>query len=174
MIPAPAFAERLIPRIEMKQEETMSSLIRWSAHPTRDLLGIRDEVDRLFDSVFSGSRAPAAVRNEWAFAPPIDVEETREAFVIRADLPGVSQKDIKVSLIGDTLTLRGERKSGHEENTKSLHRVERTHGTFERTLKLGVAVRNDQVTANYRDGVLEINVPKADEAKVREIEVSVS
>ena len=148
----------------------MTSLIRWSANPARDLLGIRDEVDRLFDNVFQargdGGNWPAMI------APPVDIEETREEFIVRADLPGVNQKDVKVSLLGDVLTIRGERKE--ENKDRNLHRVERRYGSFERSFSLGVAVRADQVKASYRDGVLEIRIPKAEEAKVREIEVQVA
>jgi HSP20 family protein len=149
----------------------MTSLIRWSAHPARDLLGLRDDVDRLFEGVFE-SRGPRA---DWpGITPPVDIEETKDEFIVRADLPGVSQKDVKVSLLGDVLTIRGERKQAQETKGQNLHRVERRYGTFERSFSLGVAVRADQVKASYRDGVLEIHVPKAEEARVREIEVQVA
>jgi HSP20 family protein len=149
----------------------MASLIRWSTNPARDLLGIRDEVDRVFDSVFT-QRGNAAGNWPATIAPPVDVEETKDAFVVRADLPGVDQKDVKVSLLGDVLTIRGERKQDVQD--RNLHRVERRYGSFERSFSLGVPVRADQVKASYRDGVLEIHVPKAEEAKVREIEVQVA
>jgi len=148
----------------------MTSLIRWSANPARDLLGIRDEVDRVFDSVFTQGTGNGG--KPWGvMIAPVDVEETREEFVVRADLPGVNQKDVKVSLLGDVLTIRGERKQDTQD--RNLHRVERRYGSFERSFSLGVPVRADQVKASYRDGVLEIHVPKAEEAKVREIEVQV-
>jgi len=149
----------------------MTSLIRWSTNPARDLLGIRDEVDRLFDGMFQ-SRSNGNGTFNAMIAPPVDLEETREEFIVRADLPGVSQKDVKVSLLGDVLTIRGERKQ--ENQDRNLHRVERRYGSFERSFSLGVPVRADQVKASYRDGVLEIHVPKAEEAKVREIEVQVA
>ena len=150
----------------------MTHLIRWSPNPSRDLLGLRDEVDRLFDSAFQ-PRVPGV---DWpaAISPPVDIEETQDEFVVRADVPGVSQKDVKVSLHGDVLTIRGERRQAKETKTENLHRVERRYGTFERSFNLGVAVRADQVKANYRDGVLEIHVPKAEAAKVREIEIQVA
>jgi HSP20 family protein len=147
----------------------MASLIRWNPNPARDLLGLRDDVDRLFESVFQS-------RGDWptVFAPPVDIAETREEFVLRVDLPGVNQKDVKVSLLGDVLTIRGERKAIEQKNDDNLHRSERRYGSFERSFTLGVPVRSDQVKASYRDGVLEIHVPKAEEAKVREIEVQVA
>jgi len=151
----------------------MASLIRWSANPARDLLGIRDEVDRLFDNVFQ-SRVPTTRNGLAMWAPPVDIEETRDEFIVRADLPGVSSKDVKVSLLGDLLTVRGERKQTQESKDQNLHRVERRYGSFERLFRLGASVRADLVKASFRDGVLEIHVPKAEEARVREIEVQVA
>jgi HSP20 family protein len=93
--------------------------------------------------------------------------------VFRADLPGVNAKDVKITVSGDTLSLRGERKREDKKTEGSLHRIERSYGSFERSFTLGAPVRADQVRAAYRDGVLEIRVPKADEARAREIEVQV-
>ena len=150
----------------------MPSMIRWSVNPGRDLLGIRDDVDRLFASAF---HAPAQNVSRLAgITPPVDIEATQDEFVVRADLPGVAQQDVKVSLLGDVLTIRGERKQVQETTNQGLHRAERRYGSFERSFSLGVAVRADQVKANFRDGVLEIHVPKAEEARVREIEVQVA
>ena len=152
----------------------MTSLIRWNATPTRELLGFRDDVDRLFDSLLS---APAHGNGrQWlsTFVPALDVEETKDAFIVHMDLPGVSQNDVKVSLLGDVLTIRGERKQSEERKDRNVHRVERRYGTFERSITLGVSVRGDQVKANVRDGVLEIQIPKAEEARVREIDVQVA
>ena len=150
----------------------MTSIIRWSPRPARDLLGYRTDVDRLFDSLFTRA---ANGQREWlsAFVPALDVEETKDAFIVRADMPGVSPNDVKVSLLGDVLTIRGERKQQNDQQDRNRHRVERRYGTFERSITLGVPVRGDQVKANARDGVLEIHVPKAEEAKEREIDVQV-
>jgi HSP20 family protein len=108
------------------------------------------------------------------FTPAVDIEETADEFVIKADLPGVAQKDVKVNLMGDTLTIRGERRQESEKKDGSTHRTERIYGSFERTFRLGTPVRNDKVKAQYRDGVLEVRVPKAEEAKLREVEVEVA
>ena len=149
-------------------------LIRWSPaalSPLRDL-SAQDEFNRLFDGFFT----PGLTRGELAaaYAPAVDIEETPEAFVMRMDLPGVSQKDVKVTMTGDTLTIRGERKQEHKTQNGSRHRIERVHGTFERSFVLETPVRNDQVKAQVKDGVLEVRVPKAEEARVREIEVQVA
>jgi HSP20 family protein len=153
------------------RRRTVMTLIRWTPTRNTGLLDLRSEMDRLFDN-FVGTR-PAPTQGSDFISPPVDIEETPEAFVLRADLPGVSQKDVKVSFTGDTLVLRGERKRESEKHEGSLHRTERVHGAFERTFTLTAPVRGDQIKATYRDGVLEINVPKAEEARVREIEVQV-
>ena len=148
------------------------TLMRWSPLSTsRELVGIQDEVNRLFDGFFQRG----ALRGDLpsTFAPAVDIEENAEGFVLRADLPGVSQQDVKVSLMGDTLTIRGERKAETNESKGNYHRIERVSGRFERVFTLGSPVRADQIQARYRDGVLEITVPKAEEAKLREIEVKV-
>jgi HSP20 family protein len=148
------------------------TLMRWSPLTSpRDLIGIQDEVNRLLDNFYgrSPSRSDGMI-----FTPTVDIEETAEEFIIRADLPGVQQKDVKVSLMGDTLTIRGERRYDTNQKDGTVHRVERVYGSFERSFTLGAPVSNDKVKATYRDGVLEIRVPKAEEARMKEIEVQVT
>ena len=106
-----------------------------------------------------------------AFAPSLDLEESKDGFVIHVDVPGVSQNDVKVTLLGDTLSIRGERKQVEVQSDHQVHRSERRYGSFERSFRLGVPVRADGVTATVRDGVLEVRVPKAEEAKTREITI---
>jgi HSP20 family protein len=147
------------------------AIVRWTPafNPARDLVSMQEDVNRFVDSFFSnGRRGDAAL-----FTPTVDVEETAEGFVIKADLPGVSQKDVKVSLMGDTLVIRGERKSEKKSDEATPLRIERSYGMFERSFTLGAPVRSDQVKATYRDGVLEIHVPKAEEARLREIDIQV-
>jgi len=149
------------------------TLIRWNpVLPTvrRELPTLQEEVNRLFDGFWSGGPARADVA---AFTPAVDIEESADDFVVRVDLPGISQKDVKVNLMGDTLTIRGERKKENVRKDRNTHRTERTYGTFERTFTFGTPVKNEGIKAQYRDGVLEVVVPKAEEAKVREIEVQV-
>lgn len=151
------------------------TLIRWNPTlPTvgRELPSLQEEVNRLFDGFLTrgfprGDVAPT-------FTPAVDIEESADDFVLRADLPGISQKDVKVNLIGDTLTIRGERKQEEVRKDRNTRRVERSYGVFERSFTFGTPVKNDGIQARYRDGVLEIVVPKAEEAKVREIEVQVA
>lgn len=147
------------------------TLIRWTPARNLGLTDLRTEVDHLFDSFLNTRSLPT--RDADTVSPPVDIEETPEAFVLRADLPGVSPRDVKVSFAGDTLTLRAERKRESETREGSLQRTERYYGAFERSFSLTSPVRGDQIQATYRDGVLEIRVPKAEEAKVREIEIKV-
>ena len=143
-------------------------LTRWApARTGRELATIHDEFDRMLEDFFGSS----SVSKDLApmFAPPADIHETPEEFVLKMDVPGVASKDVKVSLTGDTLVIRGERKDEKTDGTR--HRIERVYGSFERSFQLGSRVRADQIKATYRDGVLEVHVPKAEEAKVREIEV---
>ncbi len=146
----------------------MNTLMRWNPllSTRRDLF--RNDFDQLFDSLVSGSGLPNS-----QFAPASDIHETAEAYVIRMDLPGVAQKDVKVTILGDTLAIRGERKLEQVHEKENLHYRERRSGSFERTFTLAAPVRADQVRASYRDGVLEVSVPKAEEAKTREIEIQV-
>jgi HSP20 family protein len=145
------------------------SLVRWI--PRRNVVALDTSLDRLFEDFFT----PAPFRSEWSsLSPAVDVEETPDAYVFRADLPGLSSKDVKVTVHNDTLTLRGERKREEKKSDGSLHRVERATGVFERSFTLGLPVRADQVKASYKDGVLEVHVPKAEEAKPRDIEVQIN
>jgi HSP20 family protein len=143
--------------------------MHWNRRDSGDLMSLRNQMDRLFDDFLS-----PPFRQDWAMTPPVDVEETSDGYVFRADLPGIDPKDVKITVHGDTLTLRGERKREEKKNDGSLYRVERSYGAFERAFTLGMPVRADQVKASYRNGVLEIHVPKAEEARQREIEVQVN
>ena len=147
------------------------SLIRWSPRPNgHALLSPYRAMDGLLDELLTSQSLRSGPSS---LTPPIDVEETPESYVFRADLPGVNAKDVKITVTGDTLTLKGERKREEHTSEGSLQRIERSYGSFERSFTLGTTVRPDQVRASYRDGVLEVRVPKADEARAREVEVQV-
>jgi HSP20 family protein len=150
-------------------------LIRWNPTPVaplHDLTRFEDEVNRLFDGVFT--RRAQLGDEQGMFSPAVDIDETPGEFVLRMDLPGVAPKDVKVSLLGDTLTIRGERRQENAAQGVHQHRLERVHGTFERSFTLGTPVGSDKVKAQYRDGVLEVHVPKAEESRTRDIEVQVN
>ncbi len=142
---------------------------RW--RPFRELSDIQTEMNRLFDSVFG---YPASVSTgERIWAPRCDMWETKDDVVLAFEVPGVAEKDVNVSITGDVLTVKGERRLQRELNEQSYHRLERAYGKFERTVQLPMAVQADKVRAHYRDGVLTITLPKADEVKPREIKIDI-
>lgn len=145
-------------------------LIRWTP-ASGPAFGLQDDIDRVFSGYFS--RTPQSADAASFLSPAVDIEETMDEYVLRADLPGMSQADVKVSLLGDVLTLRGERKRSESKQDATWRHSERSYGTFERTFKLTRSVSADRVSATYRDGVLEVHIPKAEEARMREIEVQV-
>ena len=126
-----------------------------------------DDIDTWFDTGFF-TEPP-----ERMWRPAIDVEEKDGTYLVRADLPGMSKKDIHVELRDGYLTLRGERKSEHEENKDNYHRIERTHGTFERSFRVPEGVTEKDIHAKYKDGVLELTIPapKVEEPKTTEVQV---
>jgi HSP20 family protein len=142
------------------------NLISWD--PFRDVSAMREDMERLFDSMVS--RYPRE-RVQAVWAPPVDVEETNDAMVVRAELPGMKREDIKVTVAEDTVTLSGERKYEIEQKNRTFHRVERAYGSFQRTIELPISVQGDKAQATYKAGVLELVLPKAERVKAREIAI---
>ena len=138
--------------------------------PMRELWKSQNRLDQMLDSFLGDSWSQ--VGHEWSgWAPQVDVEETPDAFKFHADLPGLNKKEISISVENHRLTIKGERKTEAEEKKSSFHRVERTYGAFCRSFQLPASVRSEEVEASYKDGVLEITVPKAEELKPRTIEI---
>ncbi|MEO0052870.1 MAG: Hsp20/alpha crystallin family protein [candidate division WOR-3 bacterium] len=136
--------------------------------PFREMVSLRDELDRLFDSVFG--RLPRE-RGETYWAPPLDIEETEDAIVVRTWLPGMNKEYIRVSLSGDTLTISGERKFESEKKNRTYYRQERIYGKFQRTVTLPAEVEGDKAKASYKAGVLELVLPKSEKSKAKEITI---
>jgi HSP20 family protein len=133
----------------------------------------RREMDRMFDDFFgSGAMRPAAAGWQ-AITPAVDIDETDKEMVVTAELPGVSDKDVEVSLAGDILTIKGEKKAEHEEKNGNATYMERRFGSFSRSLRLPFEVADEKVDARFKDGVLTIRLPKPAELQrsVRRIEV---
>jgi HSP20 family protein len=146
------------------------TIVRWE--PFRELNTLQSEMNRLFDSVFDaprGGNGGGALRR---WMPAMDLVETDEHFVLRADLPGLGEDDVKIEVEDSTLTVSGERKAEHEERGEGFHRLERAFGTFSRSLTLPKGVDADAVTANFERGVLEVRVPKPEQRKPRRIEIA--
>jgi len=142
------------------------NLMTWD--PIREMSTMREDMERLFDSMIG--RYPRE-REQALWAPAIDVEETNEAMVVRAELPGMKREDIKVKVAEDTITISGERKYESEQKDRTFHRIERAYGSFQRTIVLPVSVQGDKAAASYKAGVLELVLPKAERVKAREITV---
>jgi HSP20 family protein len=134
------------------------------------LTTLRDELDRLFD--FSMPSRDSGLFGGWT--PALDVYDEKDNFVVKLELPGLKKEDIDISLREGVLTVSGERKQEHEVKEGEAFRSERYFGRFQRSVTLPAMVDSSKVTANYKDGVLTIDLPKAEEAKPRQIEVSVS
>jgi len=147
------------------------SIMRW--RPRGDLLSIREEMNRLFDDFFSGwpEKRRGLLEGEWA--PSIDIAETEEELVVTAELPGVKQEEVDITIADDVLTLKGEKKEEKEVKEKNYHRIERNYGSFQRSISLPTSVQADKAKATYKDGILTINVPKVEEAKPKQIKISV-
>jgi HSP20 family protein len=139
-------------------------------------VAFRQEIDRLFDDVFAsfGGRSAFASGNGWqAVTPTIDVADGDKELVVTAELPGLDQKDFEVTLSGDLLTIKGEKKAEHEQHDGDAYYKERRFGAFSRSIRLPFAVGDEAVDARYDKGVLTVRVPKPAEAQrlVRHIDV---
>lgn len=137
---------------------------RWD--PFRDLSVLQDRINKIFNEQ-AGRSEPASTR---AWAPVVDILETESDLVVRAELPGLKQEDIDIEVTSESLSIKGERK--FEDAAKDQYlRVERPYGPFQRSFTIGVPVQPDKVKATYRDGVLEVNIPKAEEVKPKKIQI---
>jgi HSP20 family protein len=137
---------------------------RWSG-----VSEIQNEVNRLFDNFFG--RPVASGTRAWT--PPVDLYETKDDLVLTMEVPGVRDKDVSVSITGDLLSIKGERRFEHDVKEEQLLHMERAYGKFERLVQLPIPVQADKVKASYRDGVLEIRLPKTEEVKPKEIKVDI-
>jgi HSP20 family protein len=143
---------------------------RWE--PFRNAADIQTEVNRLFDNFFGRPANPSAQGGR-AWAPVVDMCETKDDLVLSVELPGVREKDVTVSITGDRLVIKGERRFEQEVKEQSFLHLERTYGKFERLIQLPMPVQSDKVKATYRDGVLEIRLPKVDAVKPKEIKIDI-
>jgi HSP20 family protein len=148
------------------------ALVRWE--PARELQTIQQEMNRLcgtfFDSPTAGMAANGSARR---WIPAIDLMEENEQFVLRADLPGVDENDVKVELEDNVLTISGERASEHEERKEGQYRIERASGRFVRSLTLPEGVDPEAIEAHFDKGVLEVRIPKPEQAGPRRVAIKV-
>ncbi len=134
------------------------------------LFSLQREVNRLFDDFFRGFdlRPLRTAEERWGgFSPKMDLEETEKEYRITAELPGMEEKDVEVLLAGNSITLKGEKKEEKEEKGKSFYHVERSYGTFQRTVPLPDGIDLKKVDADFKNGVLTVKLPKTSEAKTK-------
>jgi HSP20 family protein len=146
----------------------MLQITPWRTHRTALTHPRRD----LFQGFYTGfeSANPWVAEQEWL--PAFDVAETAEEVVVKAELPGVDVKDIDITLTDGLLTIKGEKQKEKEDKQEHYHRVERLYGSFSRSFGLPAGVKADAIDAKYKDGVLTVSLPKAEEVKPKRIEVS--
>lgn len=150
------------------------ALIRFRSYPqsldaSRELTDIQGQMNRLFDNFLGQPMGSAVTDRVWA--PAVDMYETKDAVVVSAELPGLNEKNIRLSITGDVLTIHGERQWNDERREASHYRQERWFGKFERMLSLPVPVETGQIKAIYREGVLTITLPKSEGVKSKEIKI---
>ncbi len=147
------------------------ALVRWN--PFHELEDMQTRLNRLFDeSPFQRSREGGTSLSAWS--PAVDVQETDNEYLIKADLPDVKKEDVKVALLEGALTIEGERQQEKEEKGKKFHKIEREYGKFVRRFVLPTEVDSSKVQAEFKNGVLNVHLPKAAVAKPKAIDVKVS
>lgn len=146
-------------------------IVRWE--PFEGLNGFHSRMNELFEEAFNRSR-PYLASGNGAWLPAVDILESKDGYLLRAELPGMRREDFNLEVKDGTLTLSGERKVDEAANGVQYHRVERTAGKFSRSFSLPQTVKSEEIKATYRDGILEIHVPKAEEAKPKQISISVN
>jgi HSP20 family protein len=140
--------------------------------PFREFDRMRKEMDRLWDSFFEGGlRRRSEGGGEWL--PSLDVSETKNELVVKAEVPGMDPKDIDISLSDGMLTIKGEKKQEKEEKEADYHLLERSYGAFTRSVQLPKEVQSEKINASYKNGILKITLPKSEEAKKKEIKIKV-
>jgi HSP20 family protein len=142
----------------------MATLVRWE--PFRELASLQSEMGRLF-----GGLAEGPMRTPQAWVPALDVWETEDALVYAFDLPGIQEEKISIEVSDDTLTVSAEREKQSEESGEGFYRFERRYGTFSRAVGLPQGADEAKIAAAYKDGVLEVRVPKPEQQKPRKIEL---
>jgi HSP20 family protein len=135
------------------------ALVRWD--PARELDSLQSEFNRLFDSFIGNGGRPDVRTRRWV--PAIDLVETDDHLVLKADLPGLSKDDVNIEVKDDVVTVSGERRAENEEKADGYYRVERAFGRFSRSLSLPHGVEADAIDAEFTDGVLEIRIPKPEQ-----------
>jgi HSP20 family protein len=154
------------------KKEAAMALVRWD--PFRELEEVSDRLNRMFarPATRTVNGKETMIVADWT--PSVDISETEGEYQIKAEIPDVKKEDVKVTLEDGVLTIQGERKQEKEEKGKKYHRIERSYGSFVRTFSLPDVIDEDKVKAEFKDGVLNLHLPKSEKAKPKAIEVKVA
>jgi HSP20 family protein len=148
------------------------TLVQWG--PFRDLMTLQDRMNRLFDESMRGARTPDEAMSTTSWSPAVDIYETENEIVLKAELPEVDQKEIDIQVANNTLTISGERKFDESLKKENFHRIERAYGLFSRSFTLPSLINQEKIKAEYKEGVLRVELPKRDETKPKQIKVAIS
>ena len=146
------------------------ALMQWT--PMRDLQRIREEMDRLLGDVFGRGEGQEGGWHTGGWTPPVDLFETDDALVLKAELPGFAKEDLDIEIRDRTLILKGERRHEREVKEEQYHRRERAYGRFQRAFTLPTVVEESKVQATFKDGVLELRLPKSEAVKPKRIAIT--
>ena len=149
----------------------MRDLVLWE--PFRELADFGSVFDRFFGKNLAHRRPALGLLEDGVWSPVIDVHDEKDRLVVKAELPGIEKKDIKVSVDGDILSIKGEARKENEVKEEDYYCCERTYGSFYRTVSLPVAVEKEKVKASHKDGILTIDLPKTKEAKSKKTDIPI-
>lgn len=144
------------------------AITRWTP---RTMLGFRNEFDRLFDSFFNPTEEEETFLA--AFSPAVDIEERDKDYLITAELPGIKKEDIKMNIKDNLLTISGEKKQEKKTDKNNYHRTERIYGSFQRSFRLPDYADQENISAEFKDGVLNVTIPKLKESISKNIDIKV-
>jgi HSP20 family protein len=145
------------------------TLVRWK--PFGDLVSMHDRINRLFEDAFKGVEQSTDPLASWY--PAADIYETKDDYVFKLEVPGLSKDDIKIELNNNTLSIAGEKKEENEVKKESYHRIESYSGKFSRSFTLPKNIDSKKVSANMKNGILELHIPKAEEQKTQAVPITV-
>lgn len=151
------------------------ALVKWN--PSRDLLNIERDFNRLFRSFtdrFGSTQKPEDDYETALWAPLADIIEKDDSYLVKADIPGLSKNDVKVSYVNGNLSISGERKEEKESKDANYHRIERSFGKFYRSFNLPDGIDENNINAEFKDGTLIISVPKSEKAKPKQIDIKIN
>jgi HSP20 family protein len=145
------------------------TIAKW--RPFDDIMGAHDEIGKFLEDFFDGKNRKPEEKFNWQ--PRVDIAETQNSIVVKADIPGMTREDIKITLSDNILTISGDKKIERDETTENYHRLERVFGKFARRFYIPTGIDSEKIAASYKDGVLFVKLPKVMEERTKEIPISV-